>query len=133
MERYKPLRTALCVYEGMRLIFLVWAYMTVQPEGEILFPWLTLITPGALFFLMALFWLINMKRHRVYSPLYLAGKGIGIITTMFWLFFPKNDTIRKLLIDSMTMYVAGGIIIFLLVGDLISVWLVVKVFNIGEQ
>jgi len=64
--------------------------MLLQPEGAAPFPWLALIAPGAMFLLMALFWRLNIARYRVYGPLYLAGKGLSVVTAIFWLFFLES-------------------------------------------
>ena len=121
MKMLKPLGTVLCVYEGMRLIFLVGAFMVLQPAGEAAFPWLTLVTPGALFLLMALFWRLNISRYLVYGQLYLAGKGLGVLTTVCWFIFTKSDIIKELLFGGTAPFIAPGIVIFLLLGDLFSI------------
>ncbi|MDR0455788.1 MAG: hypothetical protein LBH20_03785 [Treponema sp.] len=124
MESSRLLRTVLCVYECMRLAFLVGTFVLLQPEGAITFPWLALIAPGAMFLLMVLFWRLNMSRYRVYGPLYLAGKGLSVITTMFWLFFVRSYMIRELLFYGAALIIAPGIVFFLILGDMLSVWLV---------
>jgi hypothetical protein len=129
MELFRPLRTALCVYECMRLAFLIGAFVLLQPAGEITFPWLALITPGAMFLLMTLFWRLNVVRYRVYCPLYLAGKGLSVITTMFWIFFIKSYMIRELLFFGAALYIVPGIVFFLILGDILSVWLVGKMIR----
>jgi len=126
MTASRPLRTVLCVYECMRLAFLVGAFVLLQPEGAIVFPWLALITPGAMFLLIALFWRLNMARYRVYGPLYLAGKGLSVITVMFWIFFIKSYMIEELLFYGAALFIAPGIVFFLILGDILSVWLVSK-------
>jgi hypothetical protein len=108
----------------MRLAFLVGTFVLLQPEGAITFPWLALIAPGAMFLLMVLFWRLNMSRYRVYGPLYLAGKGLSVITTMFWLFFVRSYMIRELLFYGAALIIAPGIVFFLILGDMLSVWLV---------
>ncbi|MDR2719099.1 MAG: hypothetical protein LBB89_13675 [Treponema sp.] len=129
MEASRPLRTALCVYECMRLAFLVGAFMLLQPEGAAPFPWLALITPGAMFLLIALFWRLNMSRYGVYGPLYLAGKGLSVITSMFWLFLLKSYMIREMLFFGAALFIVPGIVFFLILGDMLSVWLVGKMMR----
>jgi len=129
MTASRPLRTALCVYECMRLAFLVGAFVLLQPEGDAPFPWLALIAPGAMFLLMALFWRLNMARYRVYGPLYLAGKGISVITAIFWLFFLKSYMIGELLLYNAALFIAPGIAFFLILGDILSVWLVDRIMR----
>jgi len=124
METLKPLRTALCVYECIRLAFLVGVFILLQPEGASAFPWLALITPGAMFLLIMLFWRINITYYRAYGPLYLAGKGLSIITTMFWLFFTKSSMIRELFYHDAALLIVPGIVFFLMLGDMLSIWLV---------
>ena len=114
----------LFVYECMRLVFLTGVFMILQPEGEAPFPWLALITPGALFFLMALFWLQD-PRYRLFCPLYLAGKGFSVVTFMLWIFFTGTDIIKELLFGKLALYIAPGTVFFLLLGDMLSVWTVV--------
>jgi len=124
MTASRSLRTALCVYECMRLVFLAGAFVLLRPEGEAPFPWLALIAPGAMFPLMALFWRLNMARYRVYGPLYLAGKAISVVTAMFWLFFLKSYMINELLFFDAALFVVPGIVFFLMLGDILSVWLI---------
>ncbi|MDR0495925.1 MAG: hypothetical protein LBG95_09910 [Treponema sp.] len=124
MGKYRRLRTVLCVYEGLRLAFLVGAFVLLSPEGAVKFPWLALISPGALFLLMAVFMRLNMSRYRVYGPLYLAGKGFSVITTMFWNFFVKSSMLRELPFFGTAIVAVLGISIFLVLGDILSAWLV---------
>jgi hypothetical protein len=112
----------------MRLVFLTGVYMILQPEGQAPFPWLALITPGALFFLMALFWLQDPRYH-LYFPLYLAGKGFSVVTFVFWLFFTESDIIKELLNGLLARYIVPGTVFFLLLGDLLSVWTVILIMK----
>jgi len=128
MDTSRPLRITLFVYECMRLFFLTGVYIVLQPEGEAPFPWLALITPGALFFLMALFWLQD-PRYRLFFPLYLAGKGFSVVSFMFWLLFLEDDIIKGLLYGSLARYIAPGTVFFLLLGDLLSVWTVILIMK----
>jgi len=129
MEEFRLRRTVLCVYECLRLAFLLGAFALLQPEGTASFPWLALITPGALFLLMSLFWRLNLDCYQSYGPLYLAGKGMGIITTMFWLFFVKRSMISELLLSDAALLVIPGTIFFLVIGDILSVWLVITMIK----
>jgi hypothetical protein len=113
----------------MRLAFLVGAFLLLQPEGAAAFPWLALITPGAMFLLMTLFWWLNMAVYHSYGPLYLAGKGLSIITTMFWLFFANNDMINELIYQKTAVFIAPGVVFFLVLGDMASIWLVHILIN----
>ena len=129
MEVFRLPRTALCVYECLRLAFVTGVLVLLQPAGTSSFPWLALITPQAMFLLMALFWRLNMARYRSYGPLYTAGKALSIITTTFWLFFIKSSMIRELFLSDAAMFLIPGIIFFLVIGDILSVWLVITVIK----
>jgi hypothetical protein len=118
----------LFIYECMRLVFLTGVFMVLQPEGEAPFPWLALITPGALFFLMALFWLQD-PRYRLFCPLYLAGKGFSVATFLFWIFFSGNDMIKEILYGHLARYIAPGAVFFLLFGDALSIWTVILIMK----
>ena len=124
MGTFRPIRTALYIYECLRLAFLVGAFVLLRPSGVVAFPWLAVLTPGALFLLMALFWRLDMPRYRVYCPLYITGKGIHSITIVFWLFYEKNSTMVLLSLGSRAAIIASSIISVLLLGDLISMALV---------
>jgi hypothetical protein len=129
---FDPLRAVLCFFEGIRFAFLVGSFIRLQPAGELAFPWLALITPGALFLLMALFWLLDVARYRVFCPLFLAGKGLSIITAVVWLFYEKSTIIKELLFDSKASYVVLGIVSFLVLGDLLSTVIAAKIMKVSE-
>jgi hypothetical protein len=112
----------------MRLVFLTGVFMVLQPESEAPFPWLALITPGALFFLMALFWLQDPRYH-LYRPLYLAGKSFSVATFLFWIFFSGSDMMREMLYGRLSRYIAPGAVFFLLLGDALSVWTVLIIMR----
>ena len=119
----------MCVYECMRLVFLTGVFMVLQPEGETPFPWLTLVTPGALFFLMALFWLLDISRYRLFCPLYLAGKGFSVITAILWLLYSGSAMIRGLIYSPLTLIITVGIAFFLYLGDMLSAWAAMKLMR----
>ena len=129
MEVFRLPRTILCIYECLRLAFVTGAFVLLQPEGTASFPWLALITPGALFLLMALFWRLNMARYRSYGPLFMAGKGLSIITAIFWIFFIKSSIIRELFLSDTALFLIPGIVFFLVIGDILSVWLVITIIK----
>jgi hypothetical protein len=99
----------------------------LEPAGNASFPWLAVIAPGTMFLLITLFLRLNMARYRAYAPLYMAGKGLSVITTIFWLFFAKSYIIRDLFLGSAALYTVPGIILFLLLGDIVSLWLVSRI------
>jgi len=129
MEVFRFPRTILCVYECLRLVFIIGAFTLLQPEGIASFPWLALITPGAMFPLMALFWRLNLARYRSFGPLFLTGKTVSIITTVFWLSFIKSSIIRELFLSDTALLIIPGIIFFLVIGDMLSGWLVVTIMK----
>jgi len=132
MSTPRPLSITLFVYECMRLIFLTGVFMVLQPQADTPFPWFALITPCALFFLMALFWMLD-PRYRLYCPLYLAGKGFSVVSFIFWLFFIENDIIRGLLFSELTRYIVPGAVFFLLLGDALSVWTVIIIMKFKKN
>ena len=105
------------------------AFLLLQPAGETAFPWLALISPGAMFFLIAVFWRLNASAYHVYGPLFLAGKGLSIITTIFWLFFTKSSMIRELVFHETAVIIVPGIVFFMVLGDMLSVWLVSRLLS----
>ena len=129
MEVFRLHRTVLCIYECARLVFLIGVFVLLHPAGTESFPWLALITPEAMFLLMALFWRLNIDRYRSYGPLYTAGKALSIITTTFWLFFVKSSMIRELFISDTAVFLIPGIVFFLVIGDVLSVWLVITIIK----
>jgi len=128
METFRPHRVVLCGYELMRLVFLMGAFIQLQLGVATPFPLLALITPGAMFFLMALFWMLDMHHYRVYGPLYLVGKGLGVMTALLWIFFTDNYIIRELIVGTERFF-ALGIVVFLVPGDMFSAWLVMKIMR----
>ena len=132
METFRLKRLILLVYEALRLAFMIRVFTVLRPEGEISFPWLALITPGAMFLLMALFWLLEKTTYSIYRPLYIAGKGFSLITVIIWIFLLKGDMIGKMFISSALIFITPGIISFMLLGDFISVWLVMKIIKTGD-
>ena len=130
MGTFRPLGTALCAYECLRLAFLVGAFVLLQPAGAAAFPWLAVFTPGALFLLMALFWRVDMSRYEAYCPLYMAGKGIHVITTLFWLFHGKSGTMMVLFERREAAIIATGIVAFLVLGDVLSIALAARITGV---
>ena len=63
----------------------------LMPEKSSLF-WLAFTTPGVLFPLMALFLWFDISRYKVFIPLFIAGKCVGIFSLLGWVVFLKNLT-----------------------------------------
>jgi hypothetical protein len=132
MEASEPLRTALCVYESIRLAFLIEVFVILQPEGAMPFPWLALISPGAMFLLMAVL-LRSVMRYALFRPLYLAGKIFSAFAVLFWFFLAKNDIIKQFLSSNTALFLTLGIPSFLLMGDMLSALAVVIMFRENER
>ena len=88
-----------------------------------------MIVPGALFFFMALFLRLDLDRFRVYCPLYIAGKTLGIILTAIWIVISKIITIEGPIPDEKTFFVTLGIVIFMVLGEILSVKAVHIIFK----
>ena len=114
MKTYKTLRTILCIYESLRLVLLAWINLLVHFEKPNIFPLMVIIVPGTMFFLIALFLRLDLDRFRVYCPLYVAGKSLGIILSVFWIIISKISTIGEPI----------QFLVFLLLGEILSVWVV---------
>ena len=133
VEAFRPLRAALCVYEGIRLVFLIEVFIILQPEGTMSFPWLAVVSPGAMFLLMALFWLIDMPRYASFRPLYLAGKTMSAAAALFWLFLSENDTIKQIFSGAAASFAAPGVLFFMLPGDMLSALAVLILFKDNKR
>lgn len=121
MEIYRPLRAGICVYECARFFFLIGALLALRPGGETLFPWLAYAAPGSLFPLIALFWWLDFSRYGGYGPLYAAGKSICFFSAVMWCIFSQKDIINAVLFGNTSLFVAPGVLLFILPGDLLSV------------
>ena len=128
MERFRPLGAVLCAYEIARLVFLAGAFAHLQIGRSAPFPLLALVAPGALFFLMALFLLLDASHYRAYAPLYMAGKGLGVITAAFWIFFADGNMMRDMLFGADRVF-ALGIALILVLGDPLSAGLASKIMR----
>jgi hypothetical protein len=129
MGTFETSRNGLCLYECLRLFFLIGVFLFLEPTGNLSFPWLTMLAPGAMFLLITVFLRLNMERYIVYVPLFLVGKGLSIVTTIFWLFFAKSYIINDLLFDRAALYTVAGIVLFLLLGDMISALQINKIMK----
>jgi len=128
MEAYRSPRTILCAYECLRLAFIIGAFVMLEPMGTAAFPWLALAAPGALFPLIALFWRISLGRYRAYAPLFIAGKSLCVLSTVFWLFIEKGSIMRELFLDVAPLLIPG-VMFFLIIGDLLAVWLAAAIMQ----
>lgn len=121
MEVYRPLRAGLCIYECMRILFLLGAFVLLRPDGAAAaFPWLACVASNALFPLMTLFLWMNSSRYGAYEPLYTAGKCVCFVSVMGWCVFSRQTIIAALLSGGLFMPMLAGIT-GILFGDLLSV------------
>ncbi|MDR0472509.1 MAG: hypothetical protein LBH43_02390 [Treponema sp.] len=98
------------------------AFVVLQPAGAAAFPWLVFMTPTVLFPLMALFLWLDISRYRVYLPLFMAGKGIGIFSLLGW-----SIVSRKVI---MTGGFSGGVIEWILLsGDVFTIAVVLFIIK----
>jgi hypothetical protein len=91
MEKIKPLRLALLIYDVLRLaaLALLVALFTGPGNNTLAgaFPYIVYAAPNCLFPLMSLFLLVRPREHRAYLPLYMAGKALGVMVFMGWMGF----------------------------------------------
>jgi hypothetical protein len=59
----------------------------------------------------------------------MAGKGLSILTTVLWLFFARNDIVRMIYFSVSMSYIMLGIAFFLLLGDMLSVYMALKLMK----
>ena len=121
MTVYRPLRAGLCIYECIRLGFLLAAFTALRPGEGTAFPWLTYGASNALFPLMALFLLLDNARYAGYAPLYAAGKCVSFFATIGWCVISRQHLLAAALRDNTFLFVAPGILGILLFGDMLSV------------
>jgi hypothetical protein len=122
MEIYRPLRAALFIYEGVRLVVLVWMFSLLRPGGGVdFFPWLVYAAPNALFPLMTLFLWQSVSRWGAYAPLYASGKCVALVSIVAFCFFSRQNMYTALYLKNPEAFLAFGSILFLLAGDMLSV------------
>ena len=128
MISFRPHGAVLCLYETARLFFITGAFAHSHAGSATSFPILPLLTPGALFFLMSLFWLLDATGHRAYGPLYLTGKALGIITAAVWILLADGHLAREF-VGGSERFFASGVVFFLIPGDLLSAWLAFRIMR----
>jgi len=125
MEKFRPIGVVLCVYEAARIAFVAAAIAFLMPEWDSPIPLLALVSPGALFLLLALFLTLDAPRFRAFGPLFLAGKALGVMTAVVWLVFAVFLA-DDLAVAAMGMraaeerFFASGVVLFLVPGDVLS-------------
>ena len=87
------IKPAVFLYEIVRLTLLAYYFMILLPSVDSI-QWLA-ASPGALFPLMALFLWIDARRYKVYLPLYIAGKTVGVCALIVFSISAGEFTITK--------------------------------------
>ncbi|MCL2139289.1 MAG: hypothetical protein FWH41_07135 [Treponema sp.] len=82
---------------------------------------------------MALFLRLNFSMYNSYCPLYIAGKGICIFTAISWVFFAGYNTINETLIIGTVYVLTPGILIFLVLGEILSAGTVYLIMKSGKH
>ncbi|MDR1837462.1 MAG: hypothetical protein LBQ89_07370 [Treponema sp.] len=91
MRIVSVLKPGLFIYECVRAVILAFSLVYLLPEvGAI--PWLAFSSSTVLFPLMSLFLMLDVSAHRVYLPLFTAGKCIGIFSLLGWLIVARQVT-----------------------------------------
>ena len=121
VERYRPLRAGLCIYECVRLVFLVGAFLTLRPDAlAVDFPWLPCLAANALFPLMALLALADGSRYAGYWPLYSAGKCVSCVSAALWCVLFGQIILNTAFAGYGTLVLAAGVPGILVAGDALS-------------
>ncbi|MDR2403772.1 MAG: hypothetical protein LBD78_07045 [Spirochaetaceae bacterium] len=124
MKEYRPLRLALFIYDGIRLLLLIGFWAILLPflgvdtaESGGIFPLLVYTAPNALFPLMTLFLWLRFSAYNPYITLYIAGKIVIVASGLGWLFFVLPGIDR----DQIGRYISGLWVLFLIITDTLSV------------
>jgi len=88
------IKIGLFVYECIRILLLTIILIIKGTEDGLLIRTL-FAAPSALFPLMAIFILLDTNRYKVYLPLFLAGKSIGIFLEALWSIMSIQVTISE--------------------------------------
>ena len=88
------IKIGLFVYECIRILLLTLILIIKGTEEGFLIR-ILFTAPSALFPLMALFILLDAKRYKVYLPLFIAGKSIGIFLEALWSIMSIQVTIGE--------------------------------------
>ncbi|MDR3248012.1 MAG: hypothetical protein LBT39_04425 [Treponema sp.] len=118
MNTPRVLQWGLLIYEALRLAVLTWI-MTGKLSGE-QFPILAFGAANALFPLMALFLLVDIRRYGVYASLYSAGKILGVITLVSCGVFWQDRLIQAIMLNGNALLYTIGSLLGIAMGDLVS-------------
>jgi hypothetical protein len=112
----------LFIYDLIRLAVMVGLLQVFlrgrENSGAGVFPYLPYAAPNALFPLMALFIWVDPETYRVYFPLYMAGKTVGIGAFIGWTLFSLNSAAVTVLVDNPPLVMALGLGLFLVLADI---------------
>ncbi|MDR3146167.1 MAG: hypothetical protein LBU21_07810 [Treponema sp.] len=124
MNVYRPLRLALFIYDGIRLLLLIGFWAVLLPffeadaaEAGGMLPVLVYTAPNALFPLMTLFLWLRFSAYDAYITLYIAGKAVIVAAGLGWLLFTLPGIDR----GRIGRYIAGLWVAFLIITDTLSV------------
>jgi hypothetical protein len=121
MDVYRPLRTALFIYECVRLLLLV-GFLCFAPPGSaengISFPYLAFLSSNVLFPLMALFVWLRPGEYSNYLTLHIAGKIVTVVLFYVWEFISFRQVFENLI---RSLILLGGCA-FISFVDILSVW-----------
>jgi hypothetical protein len=91
MEKLKPLRLALLIYDALRLaaLALLIALFTGPKDNTLAgaFPYIVYAAPNCLFPLMTFFLFLRLREYQAFLPLYMAGKVLGVMVFIGWMSF----------------------------------------------
>ena len=91
MNIIRFLKPGLLIYEVLKIIVFA-ATLVIDATNKSIFLMVFFTAQGALFPIMALFICLDVVRYKEYLPLFIAGKGIGIITLLGWSVFSRQVT-----------------------------------------
>ncbi|MDL2229137.1 hypothetical protein LJC14_02695 [Treponema sp. OttesenSCG-928-L16] len=125
MDVYRPLRSALFIYDIIRLgamLALLSVFVNAPGTGiNTVFPFFVYAVPQALFPLMALFLRLSLSEHLPYTSLYIAGKCMAALSSFIWLFLSVNGILESLAINIFRTLLLMGLIFLFAALDAVSV------------
>ena len=96
------LKPGLFIYEVSKIIIFV-ILLIMETNNSSIFLLVFFAAQGALFPIMALFLCLDTIRYREYLPLFIAGKGIGIIILFGWSLFSGQSTMIAGFLNAMSL------------------------------
>ncbi|MDR3247373.1 MAG: hypothetical protein LBT39_01180 [Treponema sp.] len=118
MNTPRILQWGLLLYEAVRLAVLTWI-MVSGFSGEQL-PSLIFGAANALFLLMALFLLVDIRRYGAYASLYVAGKVLAVVVLISCAVFGRDTILQAIMLKGTSLLYTVGSLLGIAIGDLIS-------------